>query len=202
MKTWERYLSSYLTLNKKSNKHIPKSEIFLKYLKLATTALSPVSTSCQIGSGALANRDLQLSLKIFKWLQVQVLGCPLWHLFQIQSTILHVWFRVLTCRKVYLLSCSAQFSARPVFGSICVMEPTSWCSVLTPDDSQVISSTWFLPVEMLGFQAWQLNFCLIKWEKALSGIFQVDLPYDCLFRRVKCHLDGLLKRQLSFWQTL
>lgn len=34
------------------------------------------SASCHIGLGVLVNHDLQVSLLIFKWLQVQALGEP------------------------------------------------------------------------------------------------------------------------------
>lgn len=130
----------------------------LEYAWKAT--VSPGSSSCQIASGALANCHFLLSPKIFKWLQVQVLVEPLWHLFQIQSIILRV-----CCRKSYHLSCSARF----VIGSICAMGPTSCCSVLTPGDSHVISRTWFLPVAMFGFQTWDLNVCLIEWDLVHSS---------------------------------
>lgn len=45
----------------------------LQYAEDALT-YSFKSSGCQIGLGALVNRDLQVSLQIFKWLQVQALG--------------------------------------------------------------------------------------------------------------------------------
>lgn len=40
------------------------------------SGFSFISARCQIGLGLLVNPDLQVSLLIFKWLQVQALGEP------------------------------------------------------------------------------------------------------------------------------
>lgn len=88
-------------------------------------------------------------------------------LFKSQSIILDVWFMVLCCWKVF-------FENLPVFGSVCMKVPTlRFCSVVAPGDSQEMSSTWFLPVEILGLQTREFNFCLIRSEKALFGKLQV-----------------------------
>lgn len=94
-------------------------------------------------------------------------------LFQSQSIILDVWFRVLLEGESLHHSVAVLSGDLPVFGSVCMMVPTSCCSVVTPGDSQVISSTCFLPVELLSFQTREFIFCLIISEKALFDKLQV-----------------------------
>lgn len=95
-------------------------------------------------------------------------------LFQSQSIMLNVWFRILCCCKVNLCPIRWRF----LQGSVC-----RWLRlydganivpqcVVTPGNSQAVSSAWFLPVERLGFQTRGFNFCLIRSEKALFGKLQ------------------------------
>lgn len=84
-----------------------------------------------------------------------------------------------------------------VFGSICEMVPTWYCSVLTPGDGQVIISVCFLPgFESSGFRAWGYSFCLIWTEKT-----KVNSRWLCHVFILRSKM-AFRCRHLSFWQVL
>lgn len=61
-------------------------------------------------------------------------------------------------------------------GTACIwhlLMPTLCRSVVAPGDSWAMSSNWFMPVEMIGFQLEEFNFCLISWERAVFCKLQV-----------------------------
>lgn len=142
-----------------------------QYRRCSDSDYSFTSAGCQIGLGALANHDLQVSPQIFKWLRVQALGGPLEDIRGFVPKPVHYPGRVV--RGVAGRWMFVFFEELSIFGSFRMMVPTSWRSVVAPGDSWAMSSTWFMPVEMLGLQRGEFNFCLIRSEKALFCKLQV-----------------------------